>query len=433
MAVDFGCIADDFTGATDIAGILARTGATVNLRIGVPDATDQLATDDTAAFEVIALKSRTAPVDEAIAQTTQALAWLQQQGAQRFFWKYCSTFDSTADGNIGPVSLALMKQLGTDRTLYCPAFPENGRSVYMGYLYVGQQLLNESPMQHHPLTPMRDANLARLLAPQIAAVDAAETVGNLLLSDIRQGVAAVTQRLQHYQATGVRHIIADAIEADDLSVIAEATHDWPLLTGGSAIAMYLPALYAQAGLTQHTSQSAAPEAPGAGQIVLSGSCSSMTRQQVAAYRSHATSIDVDPLVLARDESELPRLISTLQSIPPESPKLIVASADPEQVKHVQSELGVEAAGALVESALSALAAAAFDTGVRRFVVAGGETSGAVTAQLGVDRLRIGPEIAPGVPWTYTRVKGESVALALKSGNFGQPDFFHKALTQLESH
>ncbi len=430
MTVVFGCIADDFTGATDIAGILARTGVTVNLRIGVPTNTD--AADDTAAFEVIALKSRTAPVDEAVSQTTQALDWLQQQGAKRFFWKYCSTFDSTQSGNIGPVSLALMNRLGTDKTLYCPAFPENGRTVYMGYLYVGQQLLNESPMQHHPLTPMLDANLARLLAPQIHAVDSPNLIDNLLLADIRAGKDQLQSRLLEAQRSGAQHIIADAVDADDLKAVAAATHEWPLLTGGSAIAYYLPHLYAQAGLTQATHHSDPPATPSPGQIVFSGSCSSMTRQQVAAYRQQATCIDVDPMALARQEGELQRLMDTLTSLPAETPKLVVASADPEQVKQVQSELGVETAGELVESALSTLAETAFNTGVRRFVFAGGETSGAVTAKLGIDRLRIGPEIAPGVPWTFSTVRGESVALALKSGNFGQPDFFHKALSLLES-
>ena len=213
MATILGCIADDFIGATDLAGLLARSGVRVSLRIGVPDEPPS----NTAPFEVIALKSRTAPVSEAIAETTAALTWLQKAGAQRFFWKYCSTFDSTAEGNIGPVAEALMDALGASQTIYCPAFPENGRSIFMGNLFVGEQPLAESPMKDHPLTPMRDSNLMRLLEPQVT-----KPVGLANRLTVAQGPDALLARLNELESEGVAHVVVDAVANDDLSIIAEA-------------------------------------------------------------------------------------------------------------------------------------------------------------------------------------------------------------------
>ena len=223
MTTVLGCIADDFTGATDIAGLLARSGVRVSLRIGVPEGPPR----DTAAFEVIALKSRTAPVGEALAETRAALRWLQAAGAQRFFWKYCSTFDSTSEGNIGPVAEALMADLGTDQTIYCPAFPENGRSIFMGNLFVGRQPLAESPMKDHPLTPMRDSNLMRLLEPQVT-----KAVGLADRLTVAQGPKALRAELAALKTQGVAHVVVDAVANSDLDVIAEACRDMPLMTGG---------------------------------------------------------------------------------------------------------------------------------------------------------------------------------------------------------
>ena len=239
MTTVLGCIADDFTGATDLAGLLARSGVRVSLRIGVPEEQPT----DSSPFEVIALKSRTAPVDEAVSDARSALAWLQNAGAERFFWKYCSTFDSTPDGNIGPVAEALMQGIGTEQTIYCPAFPENGRSTFMGNLFVGQQPLAESPMKDHPLTPMRDSNLMRLLAPQVS-----RPVGLADRLTVAKGPGALRTRLSDLHAEGVAHVIVDAVADADLKIIAEACGHMPLLTGGSAVAMPLPALYLSAGL-----------------------------------------------------------------------------------------------------------------------------------------------------------------------------------------
>ncbi|MEO1550243.1 MAG: 3-oxo-tetronate kinase, partial [Pseudomonadota bacterium] len=291
MSTLLGCIADDFTGATDLAGLLARSGVRVSLRIGVPDTVPT----DTAPFEVIALKSRTAPVAEAVAETGRALSWLQAAGAERFFWKYCSTFDSTATGNIGPVAEALMAALGTDQTIYCPAFPENGRSVFMGTLFVGQVPLAESPMKDHPLTPMRDSNLMRLLAPQVTG-----KVGLVDRLTVARGATAVQEALAGLRAQGVAHVVMDAVADEDLGLIASACAQMPLMTGGSAVAMPLPGLYLSQGRL-------AADAPGVrvpnlapGAVVLSGSASAMTRAQVAQYRAHAPSYRLDPLALAAD-------------------------------------------------------------------------------------------------------------------------------------
>ena len=416
MATILGCIADDFTGATDLAGLLARSGVRVSLRIGVPDEPP----NDTAPFEVIALKSRTAPVSEAIAETKAALTWLQQAGAQRFFWKYCSTFDSTTEGNIGPVAEALMDALGASQTIYCPAFPENGRSIFMGNLFVGEQPLAESPMKDHPLTPMRDSNLMRLLKPQVT-----KPVGLANRLTVAQGPDALLARLNELASEGVAHVVVDAVANDDLSIIAEACRGMKLMTGGSAVAMPLPHIYVQEGLL-------AADAPGVSvppledkTILLSGSCSQMTRAQVAAYKaSGAPCLHLDPFVLA--ENGPSAALAWLSEQDLNQAPLVYASAGPEDVKAAQKALGTARAGELVEDALATIAIAARDAGARRFVVAGGETSGAVTKALNVSQLDIGDEIAPGVPWTFCQSGGHDIALTLKSGNFGAEDFFKDA-------
>ncbi|MDA8747479.1 four-carbon acid sugar kinase family protein [Litoreibacter sp.] len=411
-----GCIADDFTGATDLAGLLARSGATVNLRIGTPHATPS----KTADFEVIALKCRTSPVAEAIEEVTGALAWLQEAGAERFFWKYCSTFDSTAQGNIGPVAEALMAKLQTTQTIYCPAFPENGRSIFMGNLFVGEQPLAESPMKDHPLTPMRDSNLMRLLSPQVT-----RGVGLANRLTVDRGADALRIRLDALRREGVAHVVVDAVSDADLGVIAEACADMPLMTGGSAVAMPLPDIYRAKGLLGAGTSAAQHKVPTGGALVLSGSCSAMTRMQVTAYLEVADGYRLDPMELAETGTKAAR--DWLLSKPADAPKIIYATAAPALVAAAQEKLGIARAGKLVEDALAELAVCARDTGTRRFVVAGGETSGAVTKSLNVDKLSIGAEIAPGVPWTYANSGGYDIALTLKSGNFGSETFFADAL------
>ncbi|MDO6729111.1 four-carbon acid sugar kinase family protein [Marinovum sp. 2_MG-2023] len=422
MTTVLGCIADDFTGATDLAGLLARSGVRVSLRIGVPSEPPA----DPAAFEVIALKSRTAPVAEAVAETREALQWLRAAGAQRFFWKYCSTFDSTAEGNIGPVAEALMAELGTDQTIYCPAFPENGRSIFMGNLFVGQQPLAESPMKDHPLTPMRDSNLMRLLTPQVT-----KAVGLADRLTVAQGAAALRDKLAAMKADGVAHVVVDAVANEDLAVIAEACRDMPLMTGGSAVAMPLPALYLADGTLSADAPKAEAPKLGAGTIVLSGSCSAMTNKQVADYTSRGVpAFQLDPLALAENGPQ--KALDWLAQQDLDKAPLIYATANPESVRAAQEKLGVAGAGEIVEATLSACAVAARDRGARRVIVAGGETSGAVTKALGVSQLDIGTEIAPGVPWTYCQSGGQQIALTLKSGNFGSETFFTDAQERLAS-
>ena len=417
MSTWLGCIADDFTGATDLAGLLARSGLPVSLRIGIPAQPPE----HTAPFEVIALKCRTAPVAEAVADCRAALAWLRAAGAGRFYWKYCSTFDSTPQGNIGPVAEALMADLGVDQTVYCPAFPENGRTIFMGHLFVGRDPLDESPMKDHPLTPMRDSNLMRLLAPQVT-----RPVGLVDRLTVAAGPQAVRAALGALASDGVAHVVLDAVANGDLETIAEACNAMPLLTGGSALAMPLPRFHPAAN--RDFGQSPPDVTPDAGQaaVVLSGSCSAMTRQQVSRYRAGgAPAWRLDPLDLAR--AGVQPVLDWLAQQDLDRAPMIYATADPESVRGAQAVLGRDQAGAIIEQALATCALAARDAGARRFVVAGGETSGAVTQALGVDRLDIGAEIAPGVPWTGCTSAGQRIALALKSGNFGTPDFFFDAL------
>ncbi|MGZ2258807.1 3-oxo-tetronate kinase [Roseobacter sp. A03A-229] len=420
MTTLLGCIADDFTGATDLAGLLARSGVQVSLRIGVPEERPR----DTASFEVIALKCRTAPVLEAVDECRAALSWLREAGAQRFFWKYCSTFDSTAEGNIGPVAEALMADLGVRQTIYCPAFPENGRSIFMGNLFVGQQPLAESPMKDHPLTPMRDSNLMRLLAPQVTGA-----TGLVDRLTVARGADAIRQALDDLASQDIAHVITDAVADADLQQIAGACQAMPLLTGGSALAMPLPALYAAEGLLPQEVDERSRPTVGPGAVVLSGSCSAMTRAQVAAYQAKAPSYRLNPIRLVAEGTGAAKEWLADQSM--DAAPIIYATAEPEDVRAAQAELGTAQAGAVVEAALAEFATLARTQGARRFVVAGGETSGAVTQALGVARLDIGAEIAPGVPWTYCKSGGHEIALALKSGNFGTEGFFAEALAALE--
>lgn len=423
MTTVMGCIADDFTGATDIASLLARSGYPVSLRIGVPNYNPA----ETSSFEVIALKTRTAPVKEAEEEALAALKWLRAAGARQFYWKYCSTFDSTAKGNIGPVAEALMSELGVSQTIYCPAFPENGRTVFMGNLFVGQSPLSESPMKDHPLTPMQDSNLVRLLQPQVK-----QSVGLVNRLSIEKGPAEVTKLLSEYSDNQVAHVIVDAVTGGDLATIAEACHDMALLTGGSALAMSLPALLYQNGvLSATTKDNHFPTFPRE-TIILSGSCSAMTNLQVSEYlKTGAPAYQLDPLALAKNGKD--DVLEWLARQEFERAPLIYATSAPEKVKDIQHVLGVQEAGQIVEETLAECAVAARDLGARRIIVAGGETSGSVTQALGVERLDIGPEIAPGVPWTVCSSGGVDIALALKSGNFGSAAFFTDAQEVMVQH
>jgi uncharacterized protein YgbK (DUF1537 family) len=433
MTVLLGCIADDFTGGTDLAGMLVKAGMRTVQLIGVPTGP---APDDVDAI-VIALKSRTSPVDEAVAESLAALRWLQKAGCRQFYSKYCSTFDSTPRGNIGPVAEALMQALDTDFTIACPAFPANGRTVYKGYLFVGGELLNESGMRNHPLTPMTDASLVRVLQQQVS--------GKVGLADygvVEQGAAAIGERFAALRKQGCGFAVVDAVSNRDLESIGEACAELPLVTGGSGIALGLPENFRRRGLlTRHDAADALP-ATGGLRAVIAGSCSVATQKQVAVMREQAPAFHVDPLQLARGVDVVAAALDWAATHVGQVPVLIYATATPETVRAVQAQLGVERAGSLVEEALAAIAQGLIKLGVGQLIVAGGETSGAVVKALGVSGLRIGPEIDPGVPWTTAlrqntdtndrndRNNTRPLALALKSGNFGSEDFFLKAWSRL---
>ncbi|TFY85508.1 four-carbon acid sugar kinase family protein [Pseudomonas kairouanensis] len=415
-----GCIADDFTGATDLANMLVRGGMRTVQSIGIPSR--EVAAGLDADAIVIALKSRTTPAAEAVEQSLAALAWLREQGCEQIFFKYCSTFDSTAAGNIGQVSEALLKALGSDFTLACPAFPENGRTIFRGHLFVQDQLLSESGMQHHPLTPMVDANLVRVLQSQTQL-----PVGLLRYDSVAAGVEATRNKIAELRAQGVGIAIADALSDQDLYTLGSACADLPLLTGGSGLALGLPDNFRRAGKLRDFDVASLPVV-GGGEVVLAGSASVATLGQVAAWREAGRpALRIDPLAVAAGEPVVEQALAfardSAQTV------LIYATSTPDEVKAVQQQLGVERAGALVEDALGEIARGLRDSGVRRFVIAGGETSGAVVKALGVNLLQIGAQIDPGVPATISS-SAEPLALALKSGNFGGRDFFAKALAQL---
>jgi uncharacterized protein YgbK (DUF1537 family) len=422
-----GCIADDFTGATDLANMLVRGGMRTVQTIGVPASSETVEADAL----VVALKSRTIPAADAIAQSLAALDWLRAQGCRQFFFKYCSTFDSTDAGNIGQVTDALLDALTADGhasafTIACPAFPENGRTIFRGHLFVGDVLLNESGMENHPLTPMRDANLVRVLQRQTQS-----KVGLVRYDAVAKGVSSVRAAFDALRGDGVRMAIADAVSDADLHVLGEACADLTLITGGSGVALGLPANFRRAGLLAEQADAAQlPRVEGLS-AVLAGSASKATNAQVAAWRANRPAFRIDPLAAARGEAVVEQALAFAQThLERAEPVLIYATATPDEVKVVQRELGVNEAGHLVEATLASIARGLRERGVRKFVVAGGETSGAVVQALDVRTLRIGAQIDPGVPATAT-TGAEPLALALKSGNFGTTDFFEKALRHLD--
>jgi uncharacterized protein YgbK (DUF1537 family) len=400
--------------------MLVRGGMRTVQSIGIPSP-EVLAGLDADAI-VIALKSRTVPVADAVAESLEALAWLREHGCEQIFFKYCSTFDSTAAGNIGQVSEALLAALGSDFTLACPAFPENGRTIFRGHLFVQDQLLNESGMQHHPLTPMTDANLVNVLQAQTTL-----PVGLLRYDTVAKGVDAVKARITQLRADGVGMAVADAVSDADLYTLGEACAGLPLLTGGSGLALGLPENFRRAGKLRELDAAAVPAVAG-GEVVLAGSASGATNGQVAAWlEAGRPALQINPLALAAGEPVVAQALAFARDAG--QTVLIYATCPPDEVKAVQQQLGVERAGAIVEQALGEIASGLRAAGVRRFVVAGGETSGAVVQALGVHLLQIGAQIDPGVPATVS-TGSEPLALALKSGNFGGRDFFAKALNHL---
>lgn len=410
-----GCIADDFTGASDLANTLARGGMNVVQFNGVPDE----AAASAAEAGVVALKSRTVPPDEAVAQSLAALRWLQTQGCRQFLFKYCSTFDSTPQGNIGPVLDALSEALSADRVAVCPAFPATGRTIYQGHLFVGDRLLNESGMENHPLTPMRDADIRRWLGHQTACA-----VGHVACAVVARGAAAIGEAMAAEAGAGRRYIVIDAVREADLAEIGRALADDVLVSGGSGIALGLPENFRRMGLLSSAdARWRGSDAPAA---ALCGSCSVMSRRQIEHHRAAggpALAVDAGEIVSgtataaaaaawARDNAGGARV------------PLVYSSAEPAVVARVQQEHGKAATAEAIEHFFAELARLLVADGVRNLIVAGGETAGAVVSGLDISAFEIGPEIDPGVP--ALKAAGGQLALALKSGNFGATDFFAKA-------
>ncbi|CNI69644.1 putative pyridoxine biosynthesis protein (probably from glycolaldehide) [Yersinia massiliensis] len=416
-----GVIADDFTGATDIASFLVNNGmATIQFN-GIPETLPQVE----AQALVVSLKSRSCPVDQAVSQSLAALQWLQQQGCTQFYFKYCSTFDSTSQGNIGPVIDALLAALGEQHTVISPALPVNGRTVYQGYLFVMDQLLAESGMKNHPVTPMKDSNLLRLIEAQ-----ASGRAGLVPTSVMDQGAEAVSQQLQQLFHQGVSYGVLDCLNEQHLLTQGRALHNMKLVTGGSGLALGLARHWA-ASSAQTTSATEAGYPQGQQGVVLSGSCSAMTNQQVAVYQQKAPAKAIDiAQCMGSDEQraayaqQLSQWVQShhTQTLAP----LIYATAQPDVLHRIQQQYGMAAASQGIEQLFALLAVHLQQAGYTRFIVAGGETSGVVCQALAIDAFHIGPSISPGVPWVKSISPHAPISLALKSGNFGDEDFFARA-------
>lgn len=447
-----GCIADDVTGATDLAINLVQGGMRVVQWFGVPTAEELRERESTHSVEadaiVVSLKSRSVPAADAIKQSLDALEALQALGAQRFYFKYCSTFDSTPKGNVGPVAEALLERLKTRGTIYCPAFPAAGRTVYQGHLFVFDKLLNESGMENHPLNPMTDANLVRFLAQQTTrpvgharSESLSDSTGFTSDSNSNSNSASqaasrhLAARLHELHQAGTPHVVLDACNDRDLRECAAAVADLPLVTGGSGLAKYLPEAYRHIGLLESQDHSAKlPNIEGRSAI-LAGSCSRATQAQVEYMQAKCPVWKINVAEAIQDPNTLVDSILRWSSEQPAVQPLLISSTQSAAQRGTPSAENKQTATA-IESVFGKLAKGLVsELNVRRLVVAGGETSGAVVAALGINVLKIGPEICTGVPWTEslggTTTSDTPLALALKSGNFGEVDFFETALGMLK--
>ncbi|MBE9636499.1 3-oxo-tetronate kinase [Salipiger mangrovisoli] len=402
-----GCIGDDFTGSSDLGNTLVKQGMRTVQYVGVPK--DDAAPEVEAG--VVALKSRSIPAAEAVKLSLEALEWLKAQGCEQFLFKYCSTFDSTPEGNIGPVAEALADALGTRSVIFCPAFPATGRTIYQGHLFVQDHLLSESGMENHPLTPMTDPDLRRVLAAQVS-----RGVGHVPASTVWQGPEAIRARLASETEADRGFVIADAIRDEDLLTWGKALKGTTLLTGGSGIALGLPGNFALSG------KAGAWTGQGGRAVALSGSCSNATRAQVAAHEGPKREVTAEEALGGLSADTLADWALAQDGLP-----LIYSSAEPATVAEAQRRHGREKVAAALEGLFARTAAALAAKGVKRIISAGGETSGAVVEALAPEALEIGPEIDPGVPV----MRAGEMVLALKSGNFGAVDFFAKAARVME--
>lgn len=407
-----GCIGDDFTGSSDLANTLAKAGMRTVQYTGVPSGPAETSVQ----AGVVALKSRSIAAADAVQQSLEALAWLQAQGCEQIFFKYCSTFDSTPEGNIGPVADALADALNADNVIVCPAFPGTGRSIYQGYLFVNDRLLNESGMENHPLTPMKDADLRRLMTAQ-----SEHSVGLVSMQHVFQGAAAIAQQMKAETDKGHRMLVVDALQDNDLFEIGKAAKGLPLITGGSGVAMGLPKNFGC------EPQMVAWEAQQGKAGILSGSCSQATRNQVAYHLERHPGLQVDVQHILDGKQTPQQAADWLLGC--EGLGLVYSSAEPAEVQRTQAEVGTTKAAQTLERFFGETAALAVAGGLTRLLTAGGETAGAVVERLQIEQLTIGPEIDPGVPAVRAN---DHLVLALKSGNFGTVDYFEKAAGVLGS-
>jgi len=425
MKTFLGCIADDLTGATDLANNLVRAGMRVVQTIGVPEET---ATVDADAI-VVALKSRTVPAAEAVDQSLEACRWLRMHGAEQIYFKICSTFDSSPRGNIGPVIEALMEELACDFSVVTPAFPEARRTVFNGYLFVDGVLLSETGMRNHPLTPMTDANLVRVLQGQLDPANERK-VGLIDFRTVAQSSDGIRQQMDRLRGEGISIAIVDAINNEDLMRLAAAVKGAALVTAASGLAIGLPANW---GIAPAVSPCGLPPVAGSKAIV-SGSCSTATNAQVMHFiESGGEAWQLRPVDLDADsELQVAKSLDwahTCWKSNPDIPLLVFSTAEPASVRAVQERLGVERAGALIEYALSSIARGLVERGAGQLILAGGETAGACIHALNIRQMQIGPQIDPGVPWCYAASpvsRNGNLHVALKSGNFGSRDFFTRA-------
>ncbi|MDI5928560.1 3-oxo-tetronate kinase [Rhizobium leguminosarum] len=425
MAILLGSIADDYTGASDLANTLTKNGLRTVQTVGIPD--PSLALPDVDAV-VVSLKIRSVPASDAVTAAASAERWLRQRGAGHVLYKICSTFDSTDAGNIGPVTEALSDAAGGGVVLVTPAFPETGRTVYLGHLFVGGQPLNESPLKDHPLNPMHDANLVRVLARQ-----SRNAVGLIDLTTIAAGAGAVKASLDTLRTAGATAVIADAIFEHDLETLGEVALETPVSTGASGLGLGLARALVRSGRISSGGATTADAIRPVGGLsaIVAGSCSKATLHQLGIAERSMPVLRLDPERLLARPDEIAAAISWAGDRISAGPVIIAASAAPETVSRLQSLYGREASGHAIETATSIIAAELVERGVRRLVVAGGETSGAAVDRLAIPAFLIGPEIAPGVPVLRTvgNAQGDML-LALKSGNFGGEDFFTAALAMM---
>jgi uncharacterized protein YgbK (DUF1537 family) len=407
-----GVIADDFTGASDVAGTLAGAGMRVVQTFGIPDSLMQL---DNVDCIVVSLKTRSVPAAEAVKESLVAARALRSRGVQQLYFKYCSTFDSTPEGNIGPVADALRKEFVPPGqvTVVAPGTPALQRTVYNGVLFAGTDLLQESSMRNHPLTPMTDSSVPRLLQAQTRNV-----VGHVGYSVLEAGTSAVQSRLRSLSDKGVHYAVIDTLSDRHLAVLGAAALEHPLVTGGSGL---VGGLAVARGLRDKPTslRTARPAGPA---VVIAGSCSEMTNAQIDTFRQFRPCFLVDPVAVAEGRDVVGEALLFARENLADGPILIHSTTTPQEVSRAQEELGQARAARITEDSLSAIAEGLVALGVRQLIVAGGETSGAVVRRLGITTARVGKEVSPGVPWLETKT-GPGLSILLKSGNLGTRTLF----------